>query len=202
MWLSKGLPSWLPLPYPTPTESIQVPFFFTFKTLGFISLSIPLPNSLFNLSDSCSNTRIEDCYIVSGDDCIAIKSAWDQYGIKFGMRTETLSFVASLASRQILQVSPLAAKCRRNSKRQDRKRDWNQHTVCYQKLLIYSRLYNIVVHHASLVIFILNYLLVNIHWHITFHLYRHNIAYFNYVQDIWHKILNSSSPFMVQALLI
>nr|XP_007152185.1 hypothetical protein PHAVU_004G108800g [Phaseolus vulgaris]ESW24179.1 hypothetical protein PHAVU_004G108800g [Phaseolus vulgaris] len=35
--------------------------------------------------DSCSNTRIEDCYIVSGDDCIAIKSGWDEYGIKFGM---------------------------------------------------------------------------------------------------------------------
>ncbi|KAJ1375162.1 Pectin lyase fold/virulence factor [Sesbania bispinosa] len=35
--------------------------------------------------DSCTNTRIEDCYIVSGDDCIAIKSGWDEYGIKFGM---------------------------------------------------------------------------------------------------------------------
>ncbi|XP_022922359.1 probable polygalacturonase [Cucurbita moschata] len=40
--------------------------------------------------DSCSNTRIEDCYIVSGDDCIAIKSGWNQYGIKFGMPTEDL----------------------------------------------------------------------------------------------------------------
>ena len=164
MWLSKGLPSWLPLPYPTSTESIQVPFFYTFKTLGFFSSSISLPNSLFNSSNSCSNTRIEYCYIVSSDDCIAIKSGWDQYGIKFGMRTETLSFVASLASHQILQVSPLAAKCRQNSKRQDRKRHCNQHTVCYQKLLIYSRLYNIVVHHASLVIFIRNYLLVSLHW--------------------------------------
>ncbi|XP_021892085.1 probable polygalacturonase [Carica papaya] len=40
--------------------------------------------------DSCTNTRIEDCYIVSGDDCIAVKSGWDQYGIKFGMPTEKL----------------------------------------------------------------------------------------------------------------
>ncbi|XP_023550599.1 probable polygalacturonase [Cucurbita pepo subsp. pepo] len=40
---------------------------------------------------SCSNTRIEDCYIVSGDDCIAIKSGWDEYGIKvLGMPTEDL----------------------------------------------------------------------------------------------------------------
>ncbi|KAL4357732.1 hypothetical protein HN51_029027 [Arachis hypogaea] len=38
--------------------------------------------------DSCRNTRIEDCYIVSGDDCIAVKSGWDEYGIKFGKPTE------------------------------------------------------------------------------------------------------------------
>ncbi|KAI4351654.1 hypothetical protein L6164_005990 [Bauhinia variegata] len=40
--------------------------------------------------DSCTNTRIEDCYIVSGDDCIAVKSGWDEYGIKFGMPTQRL----------------------------------------------------------------------------------------------------------------
>ncbi|XP_050891647.1 probable polygalacturonase isoform X2 [Lathyrus oleraceus] len=34
--------------------------------------------------DSSTNVRIEDNYIVSGDDCIAIKSGWDQYGIKVG----------------------------------------------------------------------------------------------------------------------
>ncbi|KAK7315121.1 hypothetical protein VNO77_33653 [Canavalia gladiata] len=38
--------------------------------------------------DSCTNTRIEDCYIVSGDDCIAIKSGWDEYGIKLGMPSQ------------------------------------------------------------------------------------------------------------------
>ncbi|KAI7747933.1 hypothetical protein M8C21_015782, partial [Ambrosia artemisiifolia] len=30
--------------------------------------------------DSCTNVCIEDCYIESGDDLIAIKSGWDQYG--------------------------------------------------------------------------------------------------------------------------
>ncbi|XP_062153662.1 probable polygalacturonase [Alnus glutinosa] len=40
--------------------------------------------------DSCTNTRIEDCFIVSGDDCIAVKSGWDQYGIKYGMPTKHL----------------------------------------------------------------------------------------------------------------
>ncbi|KAM7268931.1 hypothetical protein ACFE04_011097 [Oxalis oulophora] len=41
--------------------------------------------------DSCLNTRIEDSYIVSGDDCIAVKSGWDEYGIKFGMPTKNLT---------------------------------------------------------------------------------------------------------------
>ncbi|KAL2527348.1 Pectin lyase-like superfamily protein [Abeliophyllum distichum] len=41
--------------------------------------------------DSCTNTRIRDSYVVSGDDCIAVKSGWDQYGIKFGMPTQHLS---------------------------------------------------------------------------------------------------------------
>ncbi|XP_077213877.1 pectin lyase-like superfamily protein [Tasmannia lanceolata] len=31
--------------------------------------------------DSCSNVCIEDCYIESGDDLVAVKSGWDQYGI-------------------------------------------------------------------------------------------------------------------------
>ncbi|KAF9608347.1 hypothetical protein IFM89_009282, partial [Coptis chinensis] len=38
--------------------------------------------------DSCSNVLIEDCYIVLGDDCISLKSGWDQYGIKVGIPTE------------------------------------------------------------------------------------------------------------------
>ncbi|XP_064950472.1 probable polygalacturonase [Musa acuminata AAA Group] len=40
--------------------------------------------------DSSSNVRIEDCYIVSGDDCIAIKSGWDEYGIAFNMIKTTI----------------------------------------------------------------------------------------------------------------
>ncbi|KAG9129293.1 hypothetical protein Leryth_015676 [Lithospermum erythrorhizon] len=32
--------------------------------------------------DSCINVCIEDCYIESGDDLVAIKSGWDKYGLK------------------------------------------------------------------------------------------------------------------------
>ncbi|KAL2324568.1 hypothetical protein Fmac_023626 [Flemingia macrophylla] len=53
--------------------------------------------------DSCTNTRIEDSFIVSGDDCIAVKSGWDEYGIKFGMPTQ------HLVIRRITCISPDSA---------------------------------------------------------------------------------------------
>ncbi|XP_057800139.1 probable polygalacturonase isoform X2 [Salvia miltiorrhiza] len=53
--------------------------------------------------DSCTNTRIEDCYIVSGDDCIAVKSGWDQYGIAFAMPTK------QLVIRRLTCISPFSA---------------------------------------------------------------------------------------------
>ncbi|KAF2587473.1 hypothetical protein F2Q70_00034950, partial [Brassica cretica] len=51
---------------------------------------VTVPNTDGINPDSCTNTRIEDCYIVSGDDCIAVKSGWDQYGINYGMPTKQL----------------------------------------------------------------------------------------------------------------
>lgn len=33
--------------------------------------------------DSCTNVCIEDCYIESGDDLVAVKSGWDQFGISY-----------------------------------------------------------------------------------------------------------------------
>ncbi|KAI7735903.1 hypothetical protein M8C21_029074 [Ambrosia artemisiifolia] len=53
--------------------------------------------------DSCTNTRIEDCYIVSGDDCIAVKSGWDEYGIAYGMPTQ------QLVIRRLTCISPTSA---------------------------------------------------------------------------------------------
>ncbi|KAH0912576.1 hypothetical protein HID58_035897 [Brassica napus] len=34
-------------------------------------------------SDSSTNVCIEDCYIVTGDDLVSIKSGWDEYGISY-----------------------------------------------------------------------------------------------------------------------
>lgn len=53
--------------------------------------------------DSCTNVKIEDCYIVSGDDCVAVKSGWDQYGVSFGMPTK------QLVIRRLTCVSPYSA---------------------------------------------------------------------------------------------
>ncbi|KAH7864805.1 hypothetical protein Vadar_034074 [Vaccinium darrowii] len=53
--------------------------------------------------DSCTNTRIQDCYIVSGDDCVAVKSGWDEYGIAYGMPTK------QLVIRRLTCISPYSA---------------------------------------------------------------------------------------------
>ncbi|XP_019151619.1 PREDICTED: probable polygalacturonase [Ipomoea nil] len=53
--------------------------------------------------DSCTNIRIQDCYIVSGDDCIAVKSGWDEYGIAFGMPTK------QVVIRRVTCISPTSA---------------------------------------------------------------------------------------------
>ncbi|KAL8138770.1 hypothetical protein V2J09_004771 [Rumex salicifolius] len=53
--------------------------------------------------NSCTNTRIEDCYIVSGDDCVAVKSGWDEYGISYGMPTK------QLVVRRLTCISPTSA---------------------------------------------------------------------------------------------
>ncbi|KAF5815580.1 putative glycoside hydrolase, family 28, pectin lyase/virulence factor [Helianthus annuus] len=53
--------------------------------------------------DSCTNTRIEDSYIVSRDDCVAVKSSWDEYGIAYGMQTQ------QLVIRRLTCISPTTA---------------------------------------------------------------------------------------------
>ncbi|XVE73822.1 hypothetical protein DITRI_Ditri11bG0149400 [Diplodiscus trichospermus] len=64
---------------------------------------ITSPNTDGINPDSCTNVRIEDSYIVSGDDCVAVKSGWDEYGIAFGMPTK------QLAIRRLTCISPYSA---------------------------------------------------------------------------------------------
>ncbi|GFP88920.1 probable polygalacturonase, partial [Phtheirospermum japonicum] len=64
---------------------------------------VTVPNTDGVNPDSCTNTRIEDCYIVSGDDCIAVKSGWDEYGIAFAMPTK------HLVIRRLTCISPSSA---------------------------------------------------------------------------------------------
>ncbi|XP_021808091.1 probable polygalacturonase [Prunus avium] len=64
---------------------------------------ITSPNTDGINPDSCTNTRIEDCYIVSGDDCVAVKSGWDEYGIAFGRPTK------QLVIRRLTCISPYSA---------------------------------------------------------------------------------------------
>ncbi|KAH9611101.1 hypothetical protein KSS87_023853 [Heliosperma pusillum] len=70
-----------------------------------ITITAPVnsPNTDGINPDSCTNTRIEDCYIVSGDDCVAVKSGWDEYGISFGMPTK------QLVIRRLTCISPTSA---------------------------------------------------------------------------------------------
>ncbi|GFP94634.1 probable polygalacturonase [Phtheirospermum japonicum] len=64
---------------------------------------ITSPNTDGINPDSCTNTRIEDTYIVSGDDCIAVKSGWDEYGINYNMPTK------QLVIRRLTCISPYSA---------------------------------------------------------------------------------------------
>ncbi|CAL9065471.1 unnamed protein product [Musa banksii] len=66
--------------------------------------------------DSSSNVRIEDCYIVSGDDCIAIKSGWDEYGIAFNMSSKHIVIRRLTCISPRALSSPWEARCREESR--------------------------------------------------------------------------------------
>ncbi|XP_022894972.1 probable polygalacturonase [Olea europaea var. sylvestris] len=55
----------------------------TIRNLTILAPIFEAPNTDGIDPDSCEDMVIEDCYISVGDDGIAIKSGWDQYGIAY-----------------------------------------------------------------------------------------------------------------------
>ncbi|KAL8217944.1 hypothetical protein R6Q57_021317 [Mikania cordata] len=55
-----------------------------------IRAPVDSPNTSGIIPDSCNNVKIQDVNMVAGDDCVAVKSGWDDYGIKFGVPSEQM----------------------------------------------------------------------------------------------------------------
>ncbi|KAL5572325.1 hypothetical protein UlMin_021922 [Ulmus minor] len=62
----------------------------TIRNLTILAPISEAPNTDGIDPDSCEDMVIEDCYISVGDDAIAIKSGWDQYGIKYGRPSKNI----------------------------------------------------------------------------------------------------------------
>ncbi|GAB4853678.1 hypothetical protein Ancab_017868 [Ancistrocladus abbreviatus] len=72
----RNSPFWTLHPYDCKNVTIQ--------NLTILAPILEAPNTDGIDPDSCEDMVIEDCYISVGDDAIAIKSGWDQYGIAYG----------------------------------------------------------------------------------------------------------------------
>lgn len=48
---------------------------------------------IFGIADSSTNVCIEDCYIVTGDDLVSIKSGWDEYGISYARPSSKIKII-------------------------------------------------------------------------------------------------------------
>ncbi|OWM74381.1 probable polygalacturonase [Punica granatum] len=62
----------------------------TVKNVTILNPIFQAPNTDGIDPDSCEDMVIEDCYISVGDDAIAIKSGWDQYGIAYGRPSKNI----------------------------------------------------------------------------------------------------------------
>ncbi|PHT42918.1 hypothetical protein CQW23_16943 [Capsicum baccatum] len=75
----------------------------TMKNVTILAPIFDAPNTDGIDPDSCEDMLIEDCYISVGDDGIAIKSGWDQYGISYG-RPSTNIVIRNLVVRSMVSA--------------------------------------------------------------------------------------------------
>lgn len=61
-----------------------------FFVLSDCFLGFKKPPDQWHNADSCDGMVIENSYITVGDDGIAIKSGWDQYGIQYGKPSKNI----------------------------------------------------------------------------------------------------------------
>ncbi|XP_011007764.1 PREDICTED: probable polygalacturonase isoform X1 [Populus euphratica] len=74
----------------------------TIRNVTILAPIFEAPNTDGIDPDSCEDMVIEDCYISVGDDAIAIKSGWDQYGIAYG-RPSTNILIRNLVVRSMVR---------------------------------------------------------------------------------------------------
>ncbi|GLT74317.1 hypothetical protein SLA2020_461220 [Shorea laevis] len=75
----------------------------TIRNVTILAPVVEAPNTDGIDPDSCKDVVIEDCYISVGDDAIAIKSGWDQYGIVYG-RPSTNILIRNLVVRSMVSA--------------------------------------------------------------------------------------------------
>ncbi|KAJ4792733.1 Pectin lyase-like superfamily protein [Rhynchospora pubera] len=75
----------------------------TVQNVTIIAPLIGAPNTDGIDPDSCEDMLIENCYISVGDDGIAIKSGWDQYGIAYG-RPSTNILIRDVTIRSMISA--------------------------------------------------------------------------------------------------
>ncbi|KAL3535502.1 hypothetical protein ACH5RR_003963 [Cinchona calisaya] len=62
----------------------------TVRNVTILAPVFEAPNTDGIDADSCEDVVIEDCYISVGDDAVAIKSGWDQYGVAYGRPSKNI----------------------------------------------------------------------------------------------------------------
>ncbi|XP_047972676.1 probable polygalacturonase [Salvia hispanica] len=75
----------------------------TIRNVTILAPIFEAPNTDGIDPDSCEDMVIEDCYISVGDDGVAIKSGWDQYGISYG-RPSTNILIRNLVIRSMVSA--------------------------------------------------------------------------------------------------